>query len=90
MVTSCSPSDLVFLKSILSGIPGPSEVALDGFSMTFAPGDVEGLGDCLSRLAGDRGLAERMGRRARTTAEERYDWKGVARRLADLYGEVVR
>ena len=75
---------------VASGIPGPSEVALDGFSMTFPPGDVEGLGDCLSRLAGDRGLVERMGRRARTTAEERYDWKGVARRLADLYREVVR
>ena len=66
-----------------------SRILAHGFA-SIVRGDVEGLGDCLSRLAGDRRLAERMGRRARTTAEERYDWKGVARRLADLYGEVVR
>lgn len=75
---------------VASRIPGPSEIALDGFSMTFPPGDVGGLGGCLLRLEGDRGLAERMGRQARAMAEERYDWKGVARRLADLYQEVVR
>ena len=73
----------------VSRIPGPSEVAGEGFAMIFERGDVEGLGECLSQLREDVDLRDRMGARARDAALDKYCWTKVAPRVLDLYEEVV-
>lgn len=56
----------------------------------LAPDDVEGYGQALAALLQDRsGMAE-MGRRARQVAEEKYAWKHVSGKLAELYARATR
>lgn len=45
------------------------------------PGDAESLASALVRLAEDRKLRLRMGRRARERAERRHDWSRVTDRI---------
>ena len=48
------------------------------------PGDVDALEVALDRLLSDSGLCRTMGREAWTWAHQRFAWKNVARRLADV------
>ena len=41
------------------------------------------LAEAISRLAGDQGLAERLGANARVAAEREFDWRIIGARLAD-------
>lgn len=47
------------------------------------------LGDRLERLAADRDLAARMGRRARQIGEERFDMSRNANRIADMLIDII-
>lgn len=49
-------------------------------------GELTGM---LRRLAGDPGLVERMGRRARQVVEQEFDLKVVGARMAAIYREVL-
>ncbi len=87
---------LTLLEGMASGIPvamtripGPSEVAGEGYAFTFDPDDAEGLRRCLADLMEDNGLRDRMGTTARAVAMERFCWTKVASRVLGLYEEVV-
>ena len=57
------------------------DVIRDGENgLLFEPGDGAGFRDAVLRLAGDRGLRERLGRAARRTAETEYTWRANAER----------
>ena len=74
---------------VASSVGGPAELVADGDTgFLVPPGDVEALAAALTRIAGDRALAERMGGRARAFALARLgagrfvdDWLGVYDRL---------
>ena len=74
---------------VMSRIPGPSEIAGEGYAFTFDRDDVEGLRGCLVSLKEDNGLKNRMGTTARAVAMERFCWTKVASRVLGLYKEVV-
>ncbi len=63
-------------------------VAREGIGVAVRQGDATGLADTLTQLAGDAGLREAMGQRARSLLCERYDksialkaWLGVLEEL---------
>ena len=74
---------------VLSRIPGPSEIAGEGYALTFERDDAEGLGGCLGKLMEDVGLRNHMGATARAVSMERFCWTKVAPRIHRLYKEVV-
>jgi glycosyltransferase involved in cell wall biosynthesis len=57
--------------------------------LRVAPGDVAGLTAALERLIGDALLRERLGRAARGTIEERFDWSRIAARYDEMFAEVL-
>jgi glycosyltransferase involved in cell wall biosynthesis len=54
-------------------------------ALTHTPGDVEGLAAGIARLAADPELRRQLGRRARATAERRFDNGRLAAELAGVY-----
>jgi phosphatidylinositol alpha-mannosyltransferase len=53
------------------------------------PGDKAALAEAIARILDDRDLAARMGASGRARADE-FSWRGVARRVDDYYGFVIR
>jgi glycosyltransferase involved in cell wall biosynthesis len=88
---------VVLLEAFASGIPivcadniGFRQVIRDGAPGEFVSGDnPEALAQGLSKVLTDAALREDWGRRGRQVAEERYAWPSVARRIQDLYVEVL-
>jgi glycosyltransferase involved in cell wall biosynthesis len=69
---------------VATEIPGVREVVVDGVNGLLVPaGDPLRLRDALARLAHERGLAERLGRAGRQTAEA-HAWPRVRPRLEAL------
>jgi glycosyltransferase involved in cell wall biosynthesis len=69
---------------IATRVTGVGELIEDGVNgLMVPPGDPRALGAAMTRLAGDRGLAERLGAAARHTAEG-YAWERVEPRLEAL------
>jgi glycosyltransferase involved in cell wall biosynthesis len=62
------------LPVIVSDVPGSREVVRDGLDgLVFPPGDVGALARRLRAVLTDPALAQRLGRAARRSAEERYN-----------------
>ena len=88
---------LSVLEAMASGTPvvasrldGLPEVVVDGETgFLVTPGDVDELRDRLAHLLGDRGLAERMGRRARELVLDRFTWEATAQRCLAAYAELA-
>lgn len=57
--------------------------------LLFDSEDIHGLADAILRLLGDRALAARLGRSARTTCAERFAPGRVARHVLDFYDSVI-
>ena len=57
--------------------------------LLVAPADVAGLTAALERLVTDAVLRQRLGRAARATIEERFDWRRIGERYEDLFAGVV-
>lgn len=69
---------------VATEIPGVRELVVDGVNGLLVPaGDVRALREALTRLAHERGLAERLGRAGRDTAAA-YAWPRVRPRLEAL------
>jgi phosphatidylinositol alpha-1,6-mannosyltransferase len=87
---------LVFLEAGAAGRPvlgvaqsGAEDAITDGENgFLRAQGDVEGLAAGLLALHRDPVLAERMGRAGRARAE-RQTWGDAARRVREIYGELL-
>lgn len=73
---------MAFARPIVAAaVTGVVDLIVDGENGLLVPaGDVAALRVALDRLARDSGLAERLGRAARRTAEE-YSWDRVRPRL---------
>jgi phosphatidylinositol alpha-mannosyltransferase len=88
---------VVLLEAFASGIPivcadnlGFRQVIRDGAPGEFVPGDnPAALAEGLRMILTNAALREDWGRRGRKVAEERYAWPTVARRIQDIYVEVL-
>ena len=54
-----------------------------------AEGDPERLAGAVATLLANPDAAERMGLVGRETVQERFTWDAVARRMEEVYGEIV-
>lgn len=71
---------------VATRIPTTAEVVRDGENgLLVAPADPEQMGDALARLLADEDLRHAMGRAARQTAEQRFDWAGIASQVTEAF-----
>lgn len=88
---------VVLLEAFASGIPivcadniGFRQVIRDGAPGEFVPGDdPQALAAGLAKVLRDPQLCADWGVRGRQIAEERYAWPIIARRIQDIYVEVL-
>lgn len=75
---------------IVSKLPGVHLVlASSGDGLTVNPGDERDLAEKLGHVLSDRARAARMGRQARRTVVERYDWRQIVPRLEQAYASAL-
>jgi phosphatidylinositol alpha-mannosyltransferase len=74
---------------VASDIRGYREVMSDEAGLLVPPDDPHQLADALVELLTDEQRRRLLGTNARLIAREQYDWDGIARRLLDVYEEVV-
>ena len=77
------------LPVIASDITGYRDVMTDETGVLVPPGDPGALADAAETLLADEPRRQRLGEAARRLAQERYAWDRIARRLADIYEELV-
>ncbi len=78
------------LPAVASAVGDVATVIDDGRNGTLcAPGDVAALGTGISRYAGDAGLRNEHGARARATVEERFSSRAMAAAYCALYDELL-
>jgi glycosyltransferase involved in cell wall biosynthesis len=73
---------------VAARVGGLAEVLGDA-GLTFPPGDAAALAACLRRACDEAGLVERLGRRARARALERFSQARMAAEHRRLYDEVL-
>ena len=62
----------------------PEVVVHEDTGLLFPPGDVEALRSAVERLAGDRDLRARMGRRSERVVAEKFSLDGMVRDTATV------
>lgn len=73
------------LPIVTTAVGAQPEAVRDGHSgIVLTPGDGDGLGAALRRLAADPSLRRTMGRHGREIAEQRFSARENARRIADV------
>lgn len=88
---------LVLLEAMSSGLPVvttnvtgmASEIATYKAGLVIPPRDPKKLSDAITQLLKDDNLKEKMGINARNLAVEKYSWKMLAQKLADLFEEIA-
>jgi glycosyltransferase involved in cell wall biosynthesis len=88
---------VVLLEAMASGTPivcadnaGFRQVIRDGAPGRFVPpGDAAALAAGIAEQLDDPGLRRDWGERGRTVAVERYSWPEVARRVEEVYREIL-
>ena len=70
---------------VASDISGYRGVMEPEAGLLVPPGEPAALADALTSLLADEPRREELGRAARTIAQERYSWDGIAQRLAEIY-----
>jgi glycosyltransferase involved in cell wall biosynthesis len=74
---------------IVSARGGAAELITEGIdALAHSSGDAVSLARCILRLAIDANLRERLGQRARATAERRFDRERLASELIPIYQSV--
>lgn len=92
------PFGITPLEAMACGTPvlgarvgGIQSTVVDGVTgLLVPPRDPEALGERLADLLADAPLRERLGQAALERVRTHYTWEGVARQLAQVYGEVGR
>lgn len=75
---------------VASEAGGAAEIITKGVNaLGHDPGDVEGLANCITRLAMDRDLRARLGKAGRVTAEREFDRARLATELIPIYHEAL-
>lgn len=91
--THAEPFGLVIIESMATGRPviaslagGVREiVTAEETALVHAPGDWQGLRDCIVRLADDASLRERLAKAGRAAVERQFDRRRVAAALVPIY-----
>jgi glycosyltransferase involved in cell wall biosynthesis len=79
------------LPCLVSDIPANKEWVTDGVNgRLFPDGNVEALAAAILRALDGRGDLAGIGRAARSTAEEKADWKKNFQKLLDIYAILTR
>ena len=75
---------------IASPVGGVPSMVVEGETgLLVAHGDPARLAGCIRKLLSDDAFRERLGRRARQVAEERFTLTSVCRRTVEVYREVI-
>jgi phosphatidylinositol alpha-mannosyltransferase len=74
---------------VASDISGYRGVMEPEAGLLVPPADPAALAEAVAKLLGDEPLREELGRSARAIAQERYSWERIAKRLAEIYEELV-
>jgi glycosyltransferase involved in cell wall biosynthesis len=75
---------------VATTVGGTPEIVEHGRTgLLVAPGDADALGDAVVELLADPGRRAIFGERARRLAEDRFDLRRWAVRLADLYDDAL-
>lgn len=75
---------------IASEAGGAAEIITKGVdALGHRPGDVEGLADCIARLATDADLRARLGQAGQVTAKREFDRARLATELTPIYNEAL-
>lgn len=75
---------------VASDVGGQSDIVREGATgYLVPPGDIAALADRLTRILGDRGLAERLGYEGRGVARRDYSRESVLDKLESLYGDTI-
>jgi glycosyltransferase involved in cell wall biosynthesis len=91
--SSADATPLALLEAMASGVP-PVASSLHGIlqvirhrhnGLLVPPGDLEALGAAMAELAADASLREELGRNARATVVEKFDWMGLVRQVVKVY-----
>ena len=87
---------VAMLEALASGTPcvasrvgGIPEILAPPWGTLVPPGDPEALAAALRELIEQPGRREAMGRAAATGVRGQYDWSVIARRIMDVYAELV-
>jgi glycosyltransferase involved in cell wall biosynthesis len=87
----CCPMKIIEYMALGKAIVAPRQENItellreDEEALYFAPGDAEGLGRCLTALAGSAELRRRIGASARAAVSRRgFSWRANAQRVIDL------
>jgi len=71
----------------VAGVAG--DVMARGAGLVVEPSDQNELARAISHLLKNGSVARKMGEAGRRLVEERYGWREVARRVEEVYGELV-
>ena len=89
------PFGIVLLEAMAQGKPvvstpydGPMHLLAGGCGTFFEPGDHQTLARKLDAFLGDAGLARKTGNHGREKAKD-YTWDLVAKKVMQVYGEVL-
>ena len=74
------------VSSAVGGIPEVCQNNRD--ALLVPPGDVEGFNNALKRLHGEGGLSGKLAENARSKVLERYEIRGLVRRIEGIYAEL--
>jgi glycosyltransferase involved in cell wall biosynthesis len=78
------------LPVVASAVDGVAEVCKNEWdALLVPPRYVRGFVSALERVLGEEGLARKLGANARATILERYEIRGLVRRIEALYEEVL-
>jgi len=71
---------------IASNVGGITDVVADGVNGLLVPtGDVPALAQALLALAKDDRQRQQLGKNAKITVDEKFNWDTITRRLVKLY-----
>jgi glycosyltransferase involved in cell wall biosynthesis len=87
VVQQAMAARLPVVSTAVGGVPDIVENERTG--LLVSPGDVQGLADALLRVLRNRALADSLAREARAYAEENFHASAVARRVMDVYCQVL-
>ncbi len=87
-ITEGARAGLPTVASRVGGIPYLIEHGITG--LLFEAGDPEGLGRCLTSLAGDPTLRRHLGQRLHAKAEREFSLESTLRRQLDIYEAILR
>jgi glycosyltransferase involved in cell wall biosynthesis len=92
LTTPLKPLEAMAMERVVVGsdIGGMRELFRhEETGFTVLPENLDALADCLTRLADDAALRQRIGKQARAFAVRERDWERIVERYLDIYGGLI-